>query len=121
MILFFGVVYDEKFVSNVENMVTYIENSSNNIIVLSDKAAFYTIPMKKSNGNMDLPLKGNLGERGENGLIEDIQKMDKLEILIEKNEENMQWQESKKVREYIMENMEKVGEIEQFYIYKQKN
>ena len=87
------------------------------MIVLSSKAAFYMIPTGRSNGMMDLPFKGNLGQGGENGLIEKIKNTKNAEFLIEKDEENIEWQESKSVRKYIIDNMEKIGEIEEFEIY----
>ena len=54
-------------------------------------------------------------ERG--GLVEQIKNMKNVEILIEKEEKNINWQESKNVRQYIVENMTKIGEIEEFEIY----
>lgn len=68
---------------------------------------------------LDLPLKGNLGKEKEEGLILLIKNMKEAEILIDKNEIDMHYQESKKVREYVKNSMEKIGEIEEFEIYKQ--
>lgn len=119
---FYGGIFKEETVKNIENIVEYIENENenDNIIVLSSKAAFYMIPTHRSNGMMDLPFKGNLGKEGEQGLIEKIKDMDNVKILIEKDENSINWQESKEAREYIIENMEKIGEIEEFFIYKEK-
>ena len=50
---------------------------------------------------LDLPLKGNLGKEKEEGLILLIKNMKEVEILIDKNEIDMHYQESKKVREYV--------------------
>lgn len=114
---FYGGLYKKELIKNIDNITTYIKNNKNNVIVLSDKAAFYMVPMKKSNGKMDLPFKGNLGKNGENGLIEQIRNMKQIEILMEKNIEDIHYQESKVVRQYIVENMNKIGEIEEFEIY----
>ena len=64
-----------------------------------------------------MPNLGNLGKNGENGLIEEIKQMKNTKILIQTNEEDMFWQESKKVRKYIQENYIKEGTIGDFDIY----
>lgn len=115
---FYGGLYDQELIENITNVTTYIKNNQNDVIVLSDKAALYMIPMKSSNGKMDLPFKGNLGKEGENGLVEQIKNRNNIEILIEKNIEDIHYQESKMVRQYIVENMNKIGEIEEFEIYR---
>ncbi|HAB66209.1 MAG TPA: hypothetical protein DCE23_02455, partial [Firmicutes bacterium] len=117
---FYGGIYEESLIENIDKVTNYIENNSNKVIVLSSKAAFYMVPMKSSNGMLDLPFKGNLGKDGEEGVIRLLENMtnEEIEILIEKDEENVFWQESKLVRKYIIENMNKIGEIEEFEIYK---
>lgn len=114
---FYGTIYNEEILKNIQNIKKYIEDNPNNVVVLSHKAALYMVPLKKSNGMFDLPFKGNLGKNGENGLIEKIKKLKNTEILIEKDENNIIYQESKKVRKYIINNMDKIGEIEEFEIY----
>lgn len=117
---FYGGIYDEELIENMEHVIAYIENHPKRVIVLSSKASIYMIPTKRNNGKMDLPLKGNLGKDGEKGLIEEIKKLNNIEILIEKDENKIHYQESKKVREYMIKNMDKKGEIEEFEIYQQK-
>lgn len=75
------------------------------------------IPLEKNNRNFDLPLLGNLGKEGENGLIKQIQKLKNTKILIQTNEEDIFWQESKKVRTYIQKNYKREGTIEDFDVY----
>ena len=72
--------------------------------------------LKRNNGKMDLPFYGNLGIEGEDGLIEEIKNLKNTKILILKNDEYL-FQESDKIREYIRDNYEKIGEIEEFDIY----
>lgn len=114
---FYGAKCDEEFTNNIKIITEYIKNNQNNVIVLSNKAALYMVPLKRSNGMLDLPFKGNLGKDGEEELIQIIKNLKNTEILIEKQEDNIFWQESKKVREYIMKNLDKIGEIEEFDIY----
>ena len=64
---------------------------------------------------MDLPFYGNLGIEGINGLIKEISDMKNTYILITK--EGIKYQESQALRDYIINNYEKIGEIEEFNIY----
>ena len=114
---FYGAMCEDQVIGNIKNVTEYIQNNSKNVVVLSHKAGLYMVPLKRSNGMLDLPLKGNLGKQGEEKLIEKIKHLGDTEILIEKDESNVFWQESKKVREYIINNMDKIGEIEEFDIY----
>ena len=70
---------------------------------------------------MDLPFKGNLGHSGEKGLIEELSKLQDIEILIKKEEKEIQWQESKQVRKFIINTYQYQGEIEDYMIYSIKN
>lgn len=117
---FYGGIYRKELIENINHVTRYIENSDNQIIILSHKASLYMIPTKRSNGMMDLPFKGNLGKEGEKGLIEQIKNIENVEILIEKEEDDIHYQESKLAREYIIQNMDKIGEIEEFEIYQSK-
>lgn len=114
---FYGGVFQEGIIENIKIVTNYIENSQRNVIVFSNKAAFYMVPLKKNNGDLDLPHKGNFGVNGEQGIVEKIEKMKNTEFLIEKNDENVTFQESVIVRNYIKENFEKIGEVEEFEIY----
>lgn len=115
---FYGGVIPEERIENINKVTNYIESRPNNVIVLSYKAALYMVPLQRNNGDMDLPFKGNFGRDGENGIIEKIKNMENVEILITKDEEDKIWQESELVRNYIIENMEKIGEIEEFEIWR---
>ena len=64
-----------------------------------------------------MPYKGNFGKDGEEGLLNKVKKLENTEILIEKNENDLIYQESTITREYIKENLEKIGEVEEFEIY----
>lgn len=114
---FYGGILKKETIEKINSITNYINNNSNTVIILSNQAALYMIPLQRNNGVMDLPFKGNLGKEGEKGLIEEIKNINNLEILIVKDEKDMMWQESKLVRKYILENLKKIGEIEEFYIY----
>ncbi|MCI8655431.1 MAG: hypothetical protein HFJ48_06170 [Clostridia bacterium] len=117
---YYGGVIEKEKIQNINVVENYIKNNENNVIILSYKAALYMVPIQRNNGMMDLPFKGNLGKDGEKGLIEKIKNMENTEILIVKDEKDIMWQESKLVREYIKENMQNIGEIEEFEIWRKK-
>ena len=117
---YYGVLISKENEENINKIVQYIlKNKENNIDtkILSFDAMCYTILTDDNNNNFDLPFLGNLGKNGEEGLIQEIQQLKNTKILIKTNEEDVFWQESKKVRKYIKDNYEKEGTIEDFDIY----
>ena len=86
---FYGGFFNEDDAKEYQNVKKYMENSKENVIVLTPDAALYTIPLKKSNGAMDLPHLGNMGKNGEDSMIEKIKRMHNTKFLIQKDEENL--------------------------------
>lgn len=118
---FFGAIISDEQKENIDTICSYIEEKENQGIevkIISCKAMLYTTPLNINNGELDIPFRGNLGKEGENGLIEKIKELENVEILITKDEEDKLYQESERVRDYIINNLEQVGEIEEFLIYK---
>ena len=114
---FFGVIENNKY-ENIKNVTEFIKKEKEDVIVLSPKAAYYMITLNKSNGLYDLPFKGNFGKIQEDGVVEDLKNKKNTIFLME--DDFVHWQESEKVRNYVKENMEKDGKIEEFTIYKTK-
>ena len=101
------------------NVCNYInENEKNNIqtVIISSDANLYMNVLNKNNKNLDLPLAGNLGKNGKNELIKDILELKKRTKILIKNE-IICYQELEEVRNIILKNYNKIGEIEDFYIY----
>ena len=113
---FGGIISQENYEENLK-IIQYIQENEKNVIVCSNKAGLYMIPLKRNNGDFDLLFKGNLGFEGENGLIEKVKEMENTQFLISNNEDEDIYQESKKVKEYIKNNKKYVGKIEEFNIY----
>lgn len=107
----------ERLLNQIQNVDSYIESSEKPVYILDATAALYMIPINKYNKDYDMFLKGNIGGKGEEGQIEKLKNMDDVYILIMKNAKNRNWQTPTKVMEYIENNMEKVDEIEIFYVY----
>ena len=117
---YYGALISKENEENINKIVQYIlQNKKNNIDtkILSFDAMCYTILTDDNNKNFDLQFLGNLGKNGEEGLIQEIQQSKNTKILIKTNEEDVFWQESKKVRKYIKDNYKKGGTIGDFDIY----
>ena len=117
---FFGSVVLNEQKNNINNITEYINNKSSEgvrVIIFSAKAALYMIPLKESNGYYDLPFYGNYGNLTEMEIIEEFKNKENVEILLQKDEENMEWQESKQINRNLKKELKKVGEIEEFEIY----
>ena len=114
---FFGGVIGKNDYEKNEKVIAYIEENNKDVIVFSNRAALYMIPLKRNNGDFDLPFKGNLGIKGEDGLIEKIEEKENVQYLIFKEENESIYQETTKVKDFIKNNKNYVGEIEGFEIY----
>ena len=113
---FGGIIGEEEYEKN-ERVSNYIEENNKNVIVFSNRAALYMVPLNRNNGDFDLPFKGNLGIKGEQGLIEKVKEMENTQFLIYKEENANIYQETVLVKEYIKNTKKCVGEIEGFEIY----
>ena len=113
---FGGIIGEEEYEKN-ERVSNYIEENNKNVIVFSNRAALYMVPLNRNNGDFDLPFKGNLGIKGEQGLIEKVKEMENTQFLIYKEENANIYQETVIVKEYIKNTKNCIGEIEGFEIY----
>ena len=116
--IYFGSLISNEMKDKIEKVTDYINNSQEKVIVFSTEAALYMMPLKESNGRMDEPLLGNFGKNGEDGVIDEISKMENTKIMI--NKERNIYQESDKIIEYIKNNLTYVGKIEDLLIYQTK-
>ncbi len=76
------------------------------------------VPIAKNNGVFDLLFLGNLGKDGEEGIIKKISQMQNTQILLPNKYDKIQ--ESEKIDQYIKENLNSVGTIQDFNIYETK-
>lgn len=97
--------------------INYIKKQDKRVIILSKEAALYMIPLKQNNGAMDLPFYGNMGKNGEKKMIDKIAHLSDVQILILDNGEKLFWQESEKINNYVKENFNYVGRIQDFTIF----
>ena len=77
------------------------------------------IPLNKYNKDYDMFLKGNIGKDGEQGQIEKIQKRNDNDLYLIRNSKlRSNWQTPLNVVNYVRNNLEKVGEISIYEIFK---
>ena len=117
---FYNIGISAENMKKLENMTNYIQTQKEQgirVIILSYEAASYMIPLNINNGDFDLPYSGNLGYAGIQNMIEKISKMENTEFLIFTNEEDCFYQESREIREYILNHLEKKGELFKYSIY----
>ena len=122
-ILFFHFIEEKEF-KKIDIMTNYIKgkkSTGKNVIIISFDSAFTMISLNQNNNEFDLVFNGNLGYNGEAKMIEKIKNMINTEFLILTNEEDCFWQESKVIREFILKNLDKKGEILNYSIYELQN
>ncbi len=106
----------ENLETEIKKIDEFIINNQN-VKILDASAAIYMIPIDKYNKNYDLLLKGNLGENGENKIIEEITNSNNTKYLILKDKFNKNWQTPLNIIDYVKNNKEKIGEIAVYDIY----
>ena len=106
-------------INSIDNYILEAEQNCDRVYILDAEAAIYMIPIDRYNKDYDMFLKGNIGKDGEQGQIEKIKKKNDNEIiLVRKSNLKTNWQTPKEVVKYVRENLEKIGEINIFEIYK---
>ena len=95
----------------------YIKSQYKEVYILDASAVLYTIPIDQYNKNYDMFNKGNLGAKGEEGIIEDLEKKKDIQILILQDKYNRNWQTPLKVIEYVKADLNKKGSVGVFDIY----
>lgn len=108
----------EELGTQIVKIDEYIAKESNQVYILDARAAIYMIPMNRYNKDYDMIQRGNLGSKGSQGIIEELQARDDITLLILKDERYLNWQTPRDIINYIKENYTKCGEVEIFNIYK---
>lgn len=104
-------------INNIKKVDEFIESQEKPVYILDSDAALYMIPVNRYNKNYDMFNQGNLGSKGEDGQIENLKNTENKIILIKNKKYSLNWQTPMKVRDYIIKNMTKTGEIHIFDIY----
>lgn len=115
---FNGIYMDENEISEIKNIDNMVLNDKENTYMLDAYASIYMIPIDKYDKDFSLFLKGNLGSRGEEGIISKIKLLKPgTKFLIRKDEYHRNWQTPEDAISYVKSTYTKSGEIEIFDIY----
>ena len=110
-------VSNESGIQEIGNYILEQNAKGKDVYILDATAALYMIPIDKYNKDYDMFNKGNFGAKGEEGQIEKLNNTTNSLVLIMNENYRRNWQNPEKVREYIIENWTKIGEILNFDIY----
>lgn len=118
-----GISIHDYLVQRINGIDEFIKNQNSNgkrVYILDAEAAVYNIPLNIYNKDYDMFLKGNIGENGQEGLIEKVKKQseDKNNLfLVRQIQYSQNWQTPLKVVEYVRNNLEKIDEVEFYDVY----
>ncbi len=117
-----NIEISEGLIERVDEIDAYISEQENNgkkVYILDAEAAIYMIPLNKYNKDYDMFLKGNIGKDGEQGQIEKIQNRNDNELYLIRNSKlRSNWQTPLNVVNYVRNNLEKIGEISIYEVFK---
>jgi len=117
---YYGVALPKDYIDKIdilENYVSYKNNNGIDVIICSSDSAFVMIPLKQSHGPYDLIFYGNLGYNGIEKMKQDILSRKHTEFLVLKDEEDLFDQEVTEIRDFMIENLTKCGEISNYDVY----
>ena len=117
---FYGIAENKFIKEKILTIDKYIEEKKKEgkkVYILDSEAAIYMINLDIYNKDYDMFNKGNLGSKGEKGIIERIQTEENAIYLIRKDGIERNWQNPEEVRKYIKDYLNKTGQISMFDIY----
>ena len=109
---------NDEQVKDINEVTEYIKNKEAlgfKVYILTSDAGMYMIPLERyDNNKFDLLFQGNLGYDGENKLVETMKKM-KNTIFLKRDD--LFYQESKIIDNYVKESYKVVDEINGYNVY----
>ncbi len=106
--------------SRVKDVNEYINSQNKGVYILDAQAVFYTIPLDQYNKNYDMLLKGNLGAKGEEKIINEIKTSDNIQLLLLNDRQKLNWQTPTNIINYTKENLTNIGSVGIFDIYENR-
>ena len=108
---------DIRQINIVTNYIKLRQKEGLKVMFLTSDAFAYMIPLNLNNNEFDLLFSGNLGYKGIQRTIDKIANMKNTEFVIYTDEDRCFYQESKEIREYIINHLEKKDELLHYSIY----
>lgn len=112
-----GIYLDEGFYQDLRLVNDYIarkEKEGYKVYIISPDGSQYYLGKNQNHNQLDLILQGNLGYHGEERLVEEMKQIDNPLFL---KRENLIFQESKIVDDFVKQNYECVDKIGDFNVY----
>ena len=111
--------YLQERINEIDNFILEQEKENKKVYILDAEAAIYMILINNYNKDYDMFLKGNIGKDGQEGQIQKIKQKETNEIiLIRKRNLQSNWQTPTEVVNYVRENLEFMGEVSIYEVYK---
>lgn len=111
--------YLQERINEIDNFILEQEKENKKVYILDAEAAIYMIPINNYNKDYDMFLKGNIGKDGQEGQIQKIKQKETNEIiLIRKRNLQSNWQTPTEVVDYVRENLEFMGEVSIYEVYR---
>ena len=111
--------YLQERINEIDNFILEQEKENKKVYILDAEAAIYMIPINNYNKDYDMFLKGNIGKDGQEGQIQKIKQKETNEIiLIRKRNLQSNWQTPTEVVNYVRENLEFMGEVSIYEVYR---
>lgn len=104
-------------ITSIDTFILEEEKQGTKVYILDAMSAMFTIPIDKYNKNYDMFNLGNFGGRGEEGIIQDLEKEQNIVLLVLKEKYEPNWQSPKNVIKYVRNNFQCIGEIGIFDAY----
>lgn len=117
---YYSVMINNKTIEKTDTLKEYIVSKNNegiDVIITSCDSAFPMIELNQSHGVYDLLFNGNLGYNGKEKIKKDILNRKNTEFLVVTNENELSYQESPEIRNFIIQNLNFEGYIENYSIY----
>ena len=111
--------YLQERINEIDSFILEQEKENKKVYILDAEAAIYMVPINNYNKDYDMFLKGNIGKDGQEGQIQKIKQKSPNEIiLIRKKNLQTNWQTPTDVIGYVRENLEFIGEVSIYEVYK---
>ena len=104
-------------INDIDSFIKSKEQEGKQVIILDSMAAAINIPIDLYYKNYDMFNLGNFGEKGEDGIIEDLKYIKNTLMLLKKDIYKNNWQNPSKIINFVRTEYTNVGEILAFEIY----
>lgn len=114
------IINDNDIEENIKIRTQYIlskEEEGYNVRFIDASVAIFRIPLDEYEKNYDIPIIGNIGKDGEDGMITEIEKSHNTVYIILNDKSEKNWQTLLNVIDYIKEHCKKLESFCEYDVY----